>query len=109
MQLINSSIYICSLFRLPIVDEKAPKEENLDDILNVLRQQGPDTACIFNCQMGKGRTTTGMIIACLIKGCNTNSYRNDSINLIFSRNVPIFHILFYVKHFTLILLTLIFF
>ena len=65
-----------SWFRLPIVDEKAPKEENLDDILNVLRQQGPDTACVFNCQMGKGRTTTGMILACLIKGCNTNPYRN---------------------------------
>lgn len=54
-------------FRLPIVDEKAPKEENFDDILDVLRAQGPDVACVFNCQMGKGRTTTGMILSCLIK------------------------------------------
>lgn len=54
-------------FRLPIVDEKAPKEENFDDMLNVLREQGPDTACVFNCQMGKGRTTTGMILSCLMK------------------------------------------
>ena len=27
----------------------------------------PDTACFFNCQMGKGRTTTGMVIGCLLK------------------------------------------
>ena len=57
-----------SVFRLPIVDEKAPSEQNFDDILGVLRQQAPDTACVFNCQMGKGRTTTGMVLACLIKG-----------------------------------------
>lgn len=54
--------------RLPIVDEKAPKEEDLDAMLSVLREQGPNTACVFNCQMGKGRTTTGMILACLVKG-----------------------------------------
>ena len=61
------TLAIC-IFRLPIVDEKAPKEENFDDILDVLRAQGADVACVFNCQMGKGRTTTGMIISCLIKG-----------------------------------------
>lgn len=53
--------------RLPIVDEKAPSEKDFDEILEILRQEGPDTACVFNCQMGKGRTTTGMILACLIK------------------------------------------
>merc|ERR1711973_903597 len=26
-----------------------------------------NTACVFNCQMGKGRTTIGMIVACLIR------------------------------------------
>jgi len=53
--------------RLPIVDEKAPNEKDFDDILDVLRTQTKDTACVFNCQMGKGRTTTGMILACLLK------------------------------------------
>ena len=64
------------MLRLPIVDEKAPSEQNFDDILGVLRQQGPETACVFNCQMGKGRTTTGMVIACLVKGL----YRYFSMN-----------------------------
>ena len=68
-------------FRLPIVDEKAPKEENFDDILNVLRQQGPETACVFNCQMGKGRTTTGMILACLVKGHNAKTVYNLKLYL----------------------------
>ena len=55
------------------MDEKAPQEADLDAILDVLRQQGPNTACVFNCQMGKGRTTTGMILACLVKGIIFNS------------------------------------
>jgi len=68
-------------FRLPIVDEKAPQEADLDAILDVLRLQGPNTACVFNCQMGKGRTTTGMILACLVKdivhGDSTKKYYVD--------------------------------
>lgn len=53
--------------RLPIVDEKAPREVDFDTILTTLRAEPVDTACVFNCQMGKGRTTTGMILACLLK------------------------------------------
>ena len=57
----------CSMFRMPIVDEKAPRECDFDNMLSSLRDVGPDTACVFNCQMGKGRTTTGMIVACLVR------------------------------------------
>jgi len=53
--------------RLPIVDEKAPSEEDFDTFVEIYRQQDPKTAFVFNCQMGKGRTTTGMILACLMK------------------------------------------
>merc|ERR1712045_46521 len=53
--------------RMPIVDEKAPRECDFDNMLNCLKEVGQDTACVFNCQMGKGRTTTGMILACLLK------------------------------------------
>lgn len=56
-----------SYFRLPIVDEKAPQDKDFDAMLNAMLNTTPDTACIFNCQMGKGRTTTGMILACLLK------------------------------------------
>lgn len=53
--------------RLPIVDEKAPTEKDFDDLLDRMRLTNNDTACVFNCQMGKGRTTTGMVVACLVK------------------------------------------
>jgi len=53
--------------RMPIIDEKAPTEVDFDAMLNSIKASSPDTACIFNCQMGKGRTTTGMVVACLVK------------------------------------------
>lgn len=59
--------------RLPIVDEKAPKEGDFDLLVEKLKIEPKDTACFFNCQMGKGRTTTGMIIACLIKNILHNT------------------------------------
>ena len=64
------------------MDEKAPQEADLDAILDVLRQQGPNTACVFNCQMGKGRTTTGMILACLVKGNMFNSLITNILELL---------------------------
>jgi len=53
--------------RMPIVDEKAPRECDFDAMVDELKGLDANTACVFNCQMGKGRTTTGMIVACLIK------------------------------------------
>lgn len=53
--------------RMPIVDEKAPRECDFDALVTELRDVDANTACVFNCQMGKGRTTTGMIVACLIR------------------------------------------
>ncbi len=33
------------------MDEKAPSEADFDTILEVIRHEGPDTACVFNCQV----------------------------------------------------------
>jgi len=59
--------FVLSYDRLPIVDEKAPTELDFDNLLNLVKMSGPATACVFNCQMGKGRTTTGMVVCCLVK------------------------------------------
>ncbi len=40
-----------SYARLPIVDEKAPREEDFDAALAELRKEGTDTGCVFNCQV----------------------------------------------------------
>jgi len=53
--------------RVAITDEQAPLPGALSQLLDRVRSglsQAGDF--IFNCQMGRGRTTTGMVTACLI-------------------------------------------
>ncbi|KZT67481.1 hypothetical protein DAEQUDRAFT_729142 [Daedalea quercina L-15889] len=50
-------------------DEQAPLPAALAQLLERVRaglESGEAADCIFNCQMGRGRTTTGMVTACLI-------------------------------------------
>ncbi|XP_045796771.1 paladin-like [Trifolium pratense] len=53
--------------RVPITDGKAPKRSDFDTLAINIASAAKDTALVFNCQMGRGRTTTGMVIACLVK------------------------------------------
>lgn len=48
-------------------DEQAPLPNALSQLLERVRSGYPEAGdFIFNCQMGRGRTTTGMVAACLI-------------------------------------------
>lgn len=52
--------------RIPITDEQPPTPAALDSIIEAFEgAQSSKTVTIFNCQMGRGRTSTGMVIACL--------------------------------------------
>ncbi|XP_024981038.1 paladin isoform X1 [Cynara cardunculus var. scolymus] len=53
--------------RVPITDGKAPKSSDFDTLALNISSASKDTAFVFNCQMGRGRTTTGTVIACLLK------------------------------------------
>ncbi|XP_023349377.1 paladin [Eurytemora carolleeae] len=53
--------------RIPIVEERSPCEDCFDKIVSILKDEPASTICLFSCQMGRGRTTIGMIVACLIK------------------------------------------
>ncbi|KAL0436060.1 UNVERIFIED_CONTAM: Paladin [Sesamum radiatum] len=53
--------------RVPITDGKAPKGSDFDTLAMNIISASKDTAFVFNCQMGIGRTTTGTVIACLLK------------------------------------------
>lgn len=53
--------------RVPITDGKAPKSSDFDTLAKNVASASKDTAYVFNCQMGRGRTTTGTVIACLLK------------------------------------------
>ena len=51
---------------MPVTDEKAPKSADFTVLGGRAWQPPPGAALVFNCQMGRGRTTTGMIIASLL-------------------------------------------
>ncbi|XP_010035529.2 paladin isoform X2 [Eucalyptus grandis] len=58
--------YLVDYERVPLTDEKAPEEQDIDDLVEKISRVDVNTEIIFNCQMGCGRTTTGMVIATLI-------------------------------------------
>lgn len=51
-------------------DECAPEEKDFDELVSVLKYRDRHSAIVCNCQMGKGRTTTGMVIAHLIRSAS---------------------------------------
>ena len=56
--------------RVPITDETAPDEGDFDQLVAELRETAlaltDETALVFNCQMGRGRTTTGMVCGSIL-------------------------------------------
>lgn len=64
-------------YRLPVTDEQMPKVTDFDTMVqimlpemlaNVDYSEGEPLSFVFNCQMGRGRTTTGMVICCMLAG-----------------------------------------
>lgn len=53
-----------SLFRVPITDEQAPLATTIDQLIDIVNANYKDYF-VFNCQIGRGRTTTGMVICCM--------------------------------------------
>ncbi|XP_058195962.1 uncharacterized protein LOC131312310 isoform X7 [Rhododendron vialii] len=58
--------YLVDYERVPVTDEKSPKEQDFDILVDKISQADINTEITFNCQMGRGRTTTGMVIATLV-------------------------------------------
>ena len=56
---------------LGIFQEERPLPEDCFDIIvSQLANESPSTTqCVFNSQAGKGRSTMGTVIACIIKVC----------------------------------------
>ncbi|KAK7281583.1 hypothetical protein RIF29_09702 [Crotalaria pallida] len=58
--------YLVDYERVLVTDEKSPKELDFDILVQKISHVDVNTEIIFNCQMGRGRTTTGMVIATLV-------------------------------------------
>jgi len=84
----NSCRSLCNVnlevFRVPLVEDHMPSEEDYDSIINILKHESASTPCIFSCQMGKGRTTVGIAAALLIKEIQITTELRDmeKLNLI---------------------------
>jgi len=56
-------------YRIPITDETPPEEKDFDDMVALMRDfagAGAKSSMVFNCQMGRGRTTTAMVCASIV-------------------------------------------
>merc|ERR1712123_509565 len=73
-----------TVHRIPVTEERAPAEYCFDMILNILKDEPASVPCVFNDQQGRGRTTLGMVIACLIKEIQITSElrRMEEIELV---------------------------
>ncbi|KAJ3046238.1 hypothetical protein HDV00_000050 [Rhizophlyctis rosea] len=59
--------------RIPVTDEQAPIPDVFDQLVERMTRVAASTDIMFNCQMGRGRTTTGMVITCLMEMIVGNS------------------------------------
>jgi len=53
--------------RIPVTEERSAGEACFDMIIEALKNEPASVPCVFSDQMGRGRTTSGMVVACLIK------------------------------------------
>lgn len=53
--------------RIPISPEQRPEDRYLEEYLEIVKNVGLQEALVFNCGMGVGRTTFGMVAALLIR------------------------------------------
>lgn len=53
--------------RIPVTDEKSPEPQDFDALVARLKDVDPEAPQIFNCHAGRGRTTTGTVIAGLLR------------------------------------------
>ncbi|KAI7904707.1 inositol hexakisphosphate-domain-containing protein [Cokeromyces recurvatus] len=63
---IRSEGYQVNYMRIPITDEQAPIPDVFDQLIHRMAEVNQGADVIFNCQMGRGRTTTGMVVASLV-------------------------------------------
>lgn len=79
-----------TLLRLPVTDEQSPSTKDFDALVEVLlprvamhMDRRETLSFVFNCQLGRGRTTTGMVICCLLIGVVMPEYY-DGLNKMYN-------------------------
>ncbi|KAG1113978.1 hypothetical protein G6F42_014315 [Rhizopus arrhizus] len=74
---IRAEGYQVDYLRIPITDEQAPIPDVFDQLIHRMRDANQGVDVIFNCQLGRGRTTSGMIVAALLSMILSNDAIGD--------------------------------
>ncbi|KAI8377229.1 inositol hexakisphosphate-domain-containing protein [Choanephora cucurbitarum] len=74
---IRAEGYQVDYLRIPITDEQAPIPDVFDQLIERMHTANQGVDMIFNCQMGRGRTTTGMVVASLLSMILSNEAVNE--------------------------------
>ena len=70
-----------TIARVPVVEERPQPEDCFDMIIKALVEENPaKTQCIFSSQLGQGRTTFGMTVACIVKAVQMSSKLNKMVD-----------------------------
>lgn len=69
--------YQVDYLRIPITDEQAPIPDVFDQLISRTKEANKGVDVLYNCQMGRGRTTTGMVTACLMAMVMNNEHILD--------------------------------
>ncbi|ESL11393.1 hypothetical protein TRSC58_00858 [Trypanosoma rangeli SC58] len=76
-----------TMLRLPVTDEQSPGADDFDGLVPALlpriaahMDRRETLSFVFNCQMGRGRTTTGMVICCMLIGLVIPEYYDELNN-----------------------------
>lgn len=59
--------YRVTYVRIPLTDGACPLPRDFDTFYSAAAAAGPSDALIYTCQLGGGRTTTGMVIGSLLR------------------------------------------
>jgi len=81
---LNSKGHQVTYHRVAVTDEQAPEEKDFDDIKKKIedgKREDADIHIILNCQMGRGRTTTAMVIATLLVSRQDSEIESTESNL----------------------------
>ncbi|KAI8886446.1 hypothetical protein K501DRAFT_177643 [Backusella circina FSU 941] len=74
---IRAEGYQVDFLRIPITDEQAPIPDVFDQLIHRMQEANQGMDILFNCQMGRGRTTTGMVVASLLSMILNNDAIGD--------------------------------
>ncbi|RCI07158.1 hypothetical protein CU098_013780 [Rhizopus stolonifer] len=85
---IRAEGYQVDYLRIPITDEQAPIPDVFDQLIQRMHTANQGVDVIFNCQMGRGRTTTGMIVASLLSMVLSNDAFDLTTDIIQDNDGP---------------------